>query len=58
MRRRQLKEMIIALLALVMFALLFLGAAQLANGEGGTMCIIGGLMAVPVIYFTNREEKA
>lgn len=50
--------MIIALLSLVMFALLFLGAAQLANGEGGTLCIIGGLMAVPVIYFTNREEKA
>lgn len=58
MRKKQLVEGMIALAALVVFALLFFGAANLLNENflGAVECGVALVLAVPVVILANREE--
>lgn len=60
MRKRQLIEGALALVAMVAFAVCFLGAAMLEtdNPKGWALLGVALLLAVPVVIFANREEKA
>lgn len=60
MRKRQLIEGALALVAMIAFAVCFLGAAMLEtdNLKGWALCGVALLLAVPVVILTNREEKA
>lgn len=60
MRKRQLIEGALALVAMIAFAVCFLGAAMLEtdNPKGWAMLGVALLLAVPVVIFANREEKA
>lgn len=60
MRKRQLIEGALALVAMIAFAVCFLGAAMLEtdNLKGWGLLGVALLLAVPVVIFANREEKA
>lgn len=60
MRKRQLIEGALALVAMIAFAVCFLGAAMLEtdNPKGWALLGVALLLAVPVVIFANREEKA
>jgi len=60
MRKKQLIEGALALVAMIAFAICFLGAAMLEtdNPQGWTLLGVALLLAVPVVIFANREEKA
>lgn len=60
MRKRQLIEGALALVAMIAFAVCFLGAAMLEtdNLKGWALLGVALLLAVPVVIFANREEKA
>lgn len=60
MRKRQLFEGALALVAMIAFAVCFLGAAMLEtdNLKGWVLFGVALLLAVPVVVLTNREEKA
>ncbi len=59
MRKRQLIDGALALVAMIAFAVCFLGAAMLEtdNPKGWALCAVALLLAVPVVILTNREEK-
>lgn len=60
MRKRQLIEGALALVAMIAFAVCFLGAAMLEtdNLKGWALLGVALLLAVPVVILSNREEKA
>lgn len=60
MRKRQLIEGALALVAMIANAFCFLGAAMLEtdNPKGWAMLGVALVLAVPVVIFANREEKA
>lgn len=60
MKKKQLIEGALALVAMIAFAVCFLGAAMLEtdNLKGWAMLGVALLLAVPVVILTNREEKA
>ncbi len=60
MRKRQLIEGALALVAMIAFAVCFLGAAMLEtdNLKGWALLGVALVLAVPVVIFANREEKA
>lgn len=60
MRNRQLIEGVLALVAMIAFAVFFLGAAMLEtdNPKGWALLGVALVLAVPVVILTNREEKA
>ncbi len=59
MRKKQLIEGALALVAMVAFAVCFMGASMLMNenGAGWILCGVALLLAVPVVILMNREEK-
>ena len=60
MRKKQLIEGALALVAMIAIAFCFLGAAMLEtdNPKGWAMFAVALVLAVPVVILTNREEKA
>lgn len=60
MRKRQLIEGTLALAAMIAVAFCFLGAAMLEtdNPNGWAFEAVALIIAVPVVIFANREEKA
>lgn len=60
MRKKQLIEGALALVAMIAFAVCFLGAAMLEtdNIKGWALLGVALLLAVPVVVLSNREEKA
>ena len=59
MRKKQLVEGMIALAAIVVFVLVFFGAANLLNKNllGIVECGIAFVLAVPVVILANREDR-
>lgn len=59
-RKKELFDGLLALVAMIAFAACFMGAAMLMNEnkQGWILCGIALALAVPVVIFTNREEKA
>ena len=58
--KKQIYEMTIALASLIVFALIFFGAANLLNDNPRGVIEVGiaFVIAVPVVILANREEKA
>lgn len=60
MRKRQMVEGVLALMALVAFAVCFIGASMLMNENktGWILCGLALAITVPVVILTNKGEKA
>lgn len=60
MRKRQLIEGALALVAMIAFAVCFLGAAMLEtdNSKGWMLEAVALIIAVPVVILLNKEGKA
>ncbi|MBQ1789146.1 MAG: hypothetical protein II008_03130 [Oscillospiraceae bacterium] len=59
-RKKELFDGLLALVAMIAFAVCFLGASMLVNEnpKGWALCAVALVLAVPVVILTNREEKA